>query len=1390
MSRLFQRFLAALFLVALAACSGGGCSSGCGIGDMTPLPDGFPEESRIENAAALRLTEPGLRFIEANIPALAGQFLDTEGQSGVITFEVPKDKGSSTGISYEICPDGPRDEGDKRTCTVEIDLGNSDFRIDATDPHNLKITGTLKIRLYKLPFKATAIGFIPVNSHAAISGGDCPGSSFASIDLSPGIDISLETDTNPSHGSRAGLSKLDVKSLDFNQNQLRDSIRFCTGAAWLINVIKGLVVNQLLGGLTGTLNETINEQLCQAADPTATPPCPPGSQDVDGTCRFGDKKSDPCVAMALGTEGHMDLGGMLSSFSPGTSGAIDVMFALGGPSERANGRRNGDLEAANGGATLRLMGGAIPSPQSSCVPMSDMPLPKGITIPKAFSETNQPANWPADYPGPHAGLVVSERFFGYALASAYNSGLLCLGTTTDTVDMLHTGLFSILVPSIGTLTQKKSSQLALAVRPQKPPVVTFGNGTDLKKDPNIRLTLPEVAIDFYVWSTDRFVRAFTATLDLGIPLILDVSKEGLTPRLEDLNIENARVTNSDLLKEDPSSLANTLTSVIGSFAGELTGSLGSPIDLSSALDSVGLTIELPPSEEGKGSPAIGKIEQDGESFLNLWLALGVADSGESTPRIIASQTDAVLTDKVIDPAGLHLATMTDENKPFVRVRASSSLDDGSRFIEYSYRVGNGIWKPWTRNRFLEIRDPSFILQGKHTVEIASRVVGHPKSEGEVSRIQFIVDIEAPVIEVGRVQDGKVDLDVWDRVSHEDDILVRFALDDGAFSAWLPASELRTLDVGDASVLSIEAKDEEENIASTRQALIRGRKDPTLEDASSGCGCSVPGQTGDSNLGYFAAALGALGLFRLRKRKSEPTPPSPSSPSGRGMGRRLLSAAGVLLIAGSYGGCSCSGNQDAEEPPSGYECSEDPDCFELSPGLIGAYSSAAVASDGTIWVSGYSDADYAMNVSFGDLVVGRWNAEREKVGWVQVDGVPEDAEADEFYTGGFRAGISQPGDDVGLWTSVAVDSSDNPHVAYYDVTNKALKFASFDGENWAVSVVEKKDSSDIGRYAKALFMPNGNPAIAYLAMEPGADGFVTSKVRVAIAKSPSPSGPSDWSFEDAAVSTKTPCRASFCKRNQEACDAKTGRCLETAKCESKCSSGKACVKSPDNDESTCRDAFDNNKLDAYPEAHGLYVSAALTPKGEIGIVYYDRLRGNLMQAQKVSGAWKATILDGQTGTAPDEVDTGDVGIGASLFIDSKGDWHISYVDGNSEGLKYLRVEGGATIGKPEVVDDGLGVGDSRFSDGQHIVGDDSNIVVTASGQIQISYQDATSGTLRWAVGTPQSGEAGHHWELKVIEQDGFAGGFSKQIVTTSGTLISNFWRKGGESVLGDVRLVSP
>jgi hypothetical protein len=91
----------------------------------------------------------------------------------------------------------------------------------------------------------------------------------------------------------------------------------------------------------------------------------------------------------------------------------------------------------------------------------------------------------------------------------------------------------------------------------------------------------------------------TATFDLDVPINLAVTKDGLLPVLDKIGVTNGIVTNSELLREDPVVIASALQGLLGSLAGQFLGGIA-PIDLSSALGSLGLTLTIPESVDGQG----------------------------------------------------------------------------------------------------------------------------------------------------------------------------------------------------------------------------------------------------------------------------------------------------------------------------------------------------------------------------------------------------------------------------------------------------------------------------------------------------------------------------------------------------------------------------------------------------------------------------------------------------------------------------------------------------------------------------------------------------------------------------------------------------------------------
>jgi hypothetical protein len=424
---------------------------------------------------------------------------------------------------------------------------------------------------------------------------------------------------------------------------------------------------------------------------------------------------------------------------------------------------------------------------------------------------------------------------------------------------------------------------------------------------------------------------------------------------------------------------------------------------------------------------------------------------------------------------------------------------------------------------------------------------------------------------------------------------------------------------------------------------------------------------------------------------------------------------------------------------------------------------SASDDGSAVISGYSPGD-APARRYGDLVIGTLPA-GGTVQWEIVDGAPSDPITND--PDGYRGGVSAPGPDVGRWTSIA-ESGGTYFVSYYDRDMGALKLATGTTGSWAVTTVD--DTGDSGRYSSIAINAAGNPVIAYLQIvvgDPGT-GEIVSSVRVAVSDLPTPAGPPDWVATTIASGTML-CRPAFCGAGEMCTEA--GLCVtDSGDCAGACSSGDVCVGG------SCEAALPAMYVEDMPPALGMYNSLVTTATG-MALVYYDRSTGNIFGSANDGTSWAAPFLiDGYaTGT----LGVGDSGLAASLAVDAAGVWHVSYVDGAEENLKYARVEGGTVT--VEVVDDGSTDGTDPNPDGRHIVGDDSSIVVTDGGEIRIAYQDATS---RRAMFARRAGGGGGPWAITIFDAENSTGFWVEQELLGTTSMVVTYFRDAGT---GGVRL---
>jgi hypothetical protein len=198
---------------------------------------------------------------------------------------------------------------------------------------------------------------------------------------------------------------------------------------------------------------------------------------------------------------------------------------------------------------------------------------------------------------------------------------------------------------------------------------------------------------------------------------------------------------------------------------------------------------------------------------------------------------------------------------------------------------------------------------------------------------------------------------------------------------------------------------------------------------------------------------------------------------------------------------------------------------LPSGDLGRHASVA-ARDGQVHVAEYDG-------TYGDLVVSDYDAQGKLTRSVWVDGVPSGAPVVASPTGP-RGGVAEPGPDVGKYTDVAVKPDGTLYVSYYDATNGDLRFAerAADG-TWRAPYAIDGTDADVGLYTSMTIDSHGRPAIAYFQKgasdssalacpsDPSAPKALVTGVKLAQATSEHPASASDWTVKLVACGARPP-----------------------------------------------------------------------------------------------------------------------------------------------------------------------------------------------------------------------------------------------------------------------------
>ena len=285
-------------------------------------------------------------------------------------------------------------------------------------------------------------------------------------------------------------------------------------------------------------------------------------------------------------------------------------------------------------------------------------------------------------------------------------------------------------------------------------------------------------------------------------------------------------------------------------------------------------------------------------------------------------------------------------------------------------------------------------------------------------------------------------------------------------------------------------------------------------------------------------------------------------------------------------------------------------------------------------------------------------------------------------------------DVGEHTSLALDSSGNPVISYYDSSNFDLKLVTCGNATCSSgNTIQTVDSTgDVGWYTALALDSSGNPVISYY----------------------------DITNIDLKLVT---CGNATCS---------SGNTIQT--------------------------------LDSASNV-GWFTALALDSSGKPVISYYDITNSYL----KLAHCGNANCTSGNTIQTVDSA--GPIGVDTSLALDSSGNPVISYYDVSNRDLKLVHC-GNANCTSGNTIQTVDSTGD---------VGGDTSLALDSSGRPVISYLDNANGDLKLAHCGNANCTSGN--TIQTLDSDGFVGGDTALALDSSGRPVISYF----DDTNGDLKL---
>ncbi|TDP75266.1 MYXO-CTERM sorting domain-containing protein [Bradymonas sediminis] len=1353
-------------LIFLAACSTDSCS--CDGFEQAEFPAAHYDKT-LASGGQLRISQPGLEFMEGQVPNLIEQF-----QPGGLSFCIPRD----TSGTPEICPTSTCTDGTEG-CQLDLEIDDAALLPEPNDTLNVDITvgdiggkdangdrqDVIDVRLRFLGMRMTC-DLVIYNKN---------GDESLPAQIQAQLPITFSVDNNSPTGD-VRIDVGDIAMADFT-DQVSYKLRGgagCTIGGWIAPLFNGTINNMLQDQLGSIVDGLTNEQLCRACG-ADQPACPGNSTcgDNGGTdsCMY---PSGECVPRTLGMEGNLKLGELIGSFSQNPTSEVAILAKL------------ADMATVDTGLNLGLRIGAQPTEFGRCVPIDPTARPSFDAIPPSpeLLADVTPNGDPF-----MLGIGVHKRALEHVLWSTWGGGALCMKLDSAQISQLSTDTLGLLLPSIKDLAGSGASTF-LQIAPQTAPAITLGANTVTETadgytidEALMNLDWKDLDLHFYVYANDRYVRAFSLRTDLLLPIALASDGQGsIIPVLGDMEnaVTNVRPMQTELLKEDPQVLIDLIPTLVGMALPSLAGSISQPIELPEVF---GYRIAM----EQKNITSI-----DNKTMLGIFAELVPVTQPlgiQFNSRILGHQLDLSQTTEAGVPRPVLTLNVMADLPDFMP--ADAAMD-----IEYSWRVNGGIWSLYQSSETLEIRDPMLVLQGKHRVEVRARFRGdHRSTEPVPSMVIVDVDYTAPTLEISR-QNAIVNLLATDAIDTAEQLQFRHRIVSheltSEWSAWgsTRAINLLEMDAPARFTLIAEARDRAGHVAQQEQEIAWDRRESALnsvDDTTTGTtpanesksgGCSATGD--QSPMGSLAGALALLGglFFARRKRLSgraaslmlaflavatlgltgcdddasqknlveggdcdpvctgddicvDGTCQAPEEDACTSADDCGACENGGVAVCNDDGTCGCTEACPTELPDPCAQTTCDPgfepsatsagtmdpatcevsgavcDCVALPPLSLGVHGLyASVAERGEV------RATAVYNKTYGDLMVATLSATGEPT-WYFVDGLPETGPVTGALDGP-RGGIATRGPKVGTHTAIGIDANDTLHVLYRDEDNSSLKYArgTKAGDAYTFETKTLNEDGDSGFYSSVLVADGVVHAVYSVTnFEDPTDGWQTQMRSINFAID----APMDQ-LEPAADLVATaanhdPCGNS-CVGTEVCVTSQTpAACvIKTRDCSATCDDGFACI------DGTCETIFVSQAKE-YPLMTGLFSQLSSTDTG-IAVTFYDHINQQVGWAKRNDQTWDAAQFLGNTS-----------GPYVSGAFDANGQLHLAYMDPVAQQLLYEQVGNGT----PEVVADG-----ARDTVNGYIladIGEDVDLRLLADGSVELLYQDATAHTLVLATRDP-------------------------------------------------------